>query len=152
MSKVIDISSYLLFEATGDSESGCCFDPAMSVINHDDDDGGGGGGGGGGGDDDDDDAESCSCDTTTSDVVHGVREANRFEQKANDDDDNDDDDDDDDDGEVVEMRKEVRLHKKCRDDRRFNGGAAKDKKSSTVDSTKTPKEKNRLFWEACLAS
>ncbi|MBA0804295.1 hypothetical protein Gohar_003886, partial [Gossypium harknessii] len=97
MSKVIDISSYLLFEATGDSESGCCFDPAMSVINHhdddddDDDDG------------DDDDAESCSCDTTTSDVVHGVREVNRFEQKAND----EDDDDDDDDGEVVEMRKEV---------------------------------------------
>ncbi|KAB1997197.1 hypothetical protein ES319_D12G008900v1 [Gossypium barbadense] len=134
MSKVIDISSYLLLEATGDSESGCCFDPAMSVINHDDDG-------------DDDDAESCSCDTTTSDVVHGVREVNRFEQKAN-----DDDDDDDDDGEVVEMRKEVRLHKKCRDDRRFNGGAAKDEKSSTVDSTKTLKEKNRLFWEACLAS
>nr|KJB47038.1 hypothetical protein B456_008G007800 [Gossypium raimondii] len=112
----------------------------MSLINHDDDD-----------DDDDDDgddddAESCSCDTTTSDVVHGVREVNRFEQKAN------DDDDDDDDGEVVEMRKEVRLHKKCRDDRGFNGGAAKDKKSSTVDSTKTLKEKNRLFWEACLAS
>ncbi|TYJ03146.1 hypothetical protein E1A91_A12G008700v1 [Gossypium mustelinum] len=116
----------------------------MSVINRDDDDDDGGGGG-----DDDDDAESCSCDTTTSDVVHGVREVNRFEQKANDD---DDDDDDDDDGEVVEMQKEVRLHKKCRDDRRFNGGAAKDKKSSTVDSTKTPKERNRLFWEACLAS
>ncbi|XWS76483.1 hypothetical protein CRYUN_Cryun01aG0180200 [Craigia yunnanensis] len=131
---VVDVSSFFLFEATGDSEAGC-FDPAMSVINHAEDD----------------DAESCSCDTT-SDFLPGVRELNSLEEKlANVDDYNEDEED----GEVVEQ-KEVHLYKKCRDDKRINGVVAKEKKLSavSVDSTETMNEmeKNRLFWEACLAS
>ncbi|XVF32677.1 hypothetical protein REPUB_Repub17cG0103300 [Reevesia pubescens] len=135
--KVVDVSSFLIFEATGDSETGF-FDPAMSVINH--------------AENDNDDAESCSCDTT-SDFLPGVREVNSsLEDKEN-----DGDDDYEEDGEVVEQ-KEVHLYKKCRDDnrQRINGGgvAKENKKSSavSVDSTLNEMEKNRLFWEACLAS
>ncbi|XP_022728246.1 uncharacterized protein LOC111283869 [Durio zibethinus] len=137
-SKVVDVSSFLLFEATGDSESGC-FDPAISVINHDEDG------------DDDNDAESCSCDTT-SDFLHRVRELNSLEEKVNVGDDHHEDEED---GEVVEQ-KEVCAYKKCRDDYQNINGVAKEKKPSTVslDSTKTKNEmeKNKLFWEACLAS
>ncbi|XP_022758130.1 uncharacterized protein LOC111305150 [Durio zibethinus] len=137
-SKVVDVSSFLLFEATGDSEAGC-FDPAMSVVDRAEND-------------DDDDAESCSCDTT-SDFLHGVRQVNSLEDKAN----VDDDDHEVEDGEVVEQQKEVHLYEKCRDDQRINvGGVAKGKELShvSVDSTKTMNEmeKSRLFWEACLAS
>ncbi|XWS36230.1 hypothetical protein CRYUN_Cryun20dG0067500 [Craigia yunnanensis] len=132
--KVVDISSFLLFEATGDSETGC-FDPAMSVINHAEDD----------------DAESCSCDTTSG-FLPGVRELNSLEDKANIGDDHHEDEED---GEVVEQ-KEVRVYKKRRVDHQRNNGVAKEKKLSaiSVDSTKTMNEmeKNRLFWEACLAS
>ncbi|KAL4369174.1 hypothetical protein GQ457_05G002490 [Hibiscus cannabinus] len=128
-SKVIDISSFLLLEATGDSET-LCFDPAMSV---DEDD-----------DDDDDDAESCSCDTP------GVRELNELEQKAN------VGDEEEEEGKVVELQKEPGLHKNCRngsDHQSFNGvGKGKKPSSASVDSPETLNEKNRLFWEACLAS
>ncbi|XVE73232.1 hypothetical protein DITRI_Ditri11bG0100600 [Diplodiscus trichospermus] len=138
-SKVVDVTSFLLFEATGDSEAGY-FDPAMS-INHADQD-------------DDDDAESCSCDTTSGFLPSSVREFNSLEDKkllanVGDDDDHHEDDED---GEVVDQ-KAVHLYKKCRDDQRI---MAKEKKSSavSVDSTSTVNEmeKNRLFWEACLAS
>ncbi|KAH1107192.1 hypothetical protein J1N35_010960 [Gossypium stocksii] len=146
-SKVVDVSSFLLFEATGDSESGCSSDPAMVDISHDDDG------------DDDDDAESCSCDTAP-DVVHGVREVggslkNKFANVVEGADDEDDDDDDDDG--VVEQ-KEVQLYKKsCRDDERIKGvGVGKEKKSSSSaensSETMNEMEKNRLFWETCLAS
>ncbi|XVF21873.1 hypothetical protein REPUB_Repub12eG0127000 [Reevesia pubescens] len=146
-SKIVDVSSFLLFEATGDSEAGY-FDPAMSdFINHADNN-----------DDDDDDAESCSCDTTTSDfLLPGVGNQLNYglEDKANVD--GDDHHEDEEDGEVVEQQKEIHLYEKCRDDQRINGGVANEKKSSSavsVDSTKTMNEmeKNRLFWEACLAS
>ncbi|KAE8703533.1 RNA-binding protein-defense related 1 isoform 1 [Hibiscus syriacus] len=127
--KFIDISSFLLFEATGDSETGC-IDPAMSVVVVDDDD-----------------AESCSCDTTP-EFLPGVRELSGLEHKAS--------VDDDEEGEVVELQKEDALHKICRDEydhRRFNG-VGKGEKSSpvSVDSTETLNQKNRLFWESCLAS
>ncbi|MBA0826478.1 hypothetical protein Goarm_011324 [Gossypium armourianum] len=145
-SKAVDVSSFLLLEATGDSESGCSSDPAMVDISHDDDD------------DDDDDAESCSCDTAP-DVVHGVREIggslkNKFANVVEGVDDEDDDDDDDG---VVEQ-KEVQLYKKgCRDDERIKGvGVGKEKKSSSSaensSETMNEMEKNRLFWETCLAS
>ncbi|KAB2069959.1 hypothetical protein ERO13_A08G116000v2 [Gossypium hirsutum] len=146
-SKVVDVSSFLLFEATGDSESGCSSDPAMVDISHDDDG-------------DDDDAESCSCDIAP-DVVHGVGEVggslkNKFANVVEGV--NDEDDDDDDDG-VVEQ-KEVQLYKKsCRDDQRIKGvGVGKEKKSSSSaensnsSETMNEMEKNRLFWETCLAS
>ncbi|KAK8718063.1 hypothetical protein V6N13_045309 [Hibiscus sabdariffa] len=133
-SKVIDISPFLLFEATGDSETGCS-DPAISVDDNDDDD------------DDDDDAESCSCDTTP-ELLPGVRGLNGLKHKAS-------VGDEEEEGEVVELQKEAGLHKNRRDGhRRFTGGVRKGKKSSSVsvDSAKHLKDKNRLFWEACLAS
>ncbi|KAK8509885.1 hypothetical protein V6N13_093725 [Hibiscus sabdariffa] len=129
-SKVIDISPFLLFEATGDSETGWS-DPAISV-------------------DDDDDAESCSCDTSP-EFIPGVRGLNGLEHKAS-----VGDDEEEEEGEVVELRTEAGLHKNRRDGhRRFKGGVReKGKKSSSVsvDSAKHLKDKNRLFWEACLAS
>ncbi|GMI85798.1 hypothetical protein like AT3G62990 [Hibiscus trionum] len=141
-SRVIDASSFLLFEATGDSESGCNFDPAVADINGEDDD----------------DAESCSCDT----ILPGVREIDSLKNKfanVGGDVDVDDDCGGDDDG-VVEQR-EVQLYNKCcRDEQRVNGVlVAKDKKkpSSTVsvensNETMNEMENNRLFWEGCLAS
>ncbi|XWS31649.1 hypothetical protein CRYUN_Cryun23aG0094500 [Craigia yunnanensis] len=110
----------------------------MSVINHAEDD----------------DAESCSCDTTL-DFLPGVRELNSLEDKLANVNGDDDHHEDEEDGEVVEQ-KEVHFYKKCRDDQRINGVVAKENKSSavSVDSTTTMNEmeKNRLFWEACLAS
>ncbi|PPS20041.1 hypothetical protein GOBAR_AA00533 [Gossypium barbadense] len=131
-SKVVDVSSFLLFEATGDSESGCSSDPAMVDISHDDDG-------------DDDDAESCSCDIAP-DVVHGVGEVggslkNKFANVVEGV--NDEDDDDDDDG-VGGAKGGV--------------GVGKEKKSSSSaensnsSETMNEMEKNRLFWETCLAS
>ncbi|KAK8654299.1 hypothetical protein V6N13_128270 [Hibiscus sabdariffa] len=132
--KVIDISCFLLLEATGDSET-LCFDPAMSVVDDDDDD--------------DDDAESCSCDTP------GVRELNELEQKVNVGEE-DDEEEEEEEGKVVELQKEPGLHKNCRDGsdhQSFNGvGKGKKPSSASVDSPETLNEKNRLFWEACLAS
>ncbi|KAK8521830.1 hypothetical protein V6N13_021910 [Hibiscus sabdariffa] len=134
-SRAVDVSSLLLFEATGDSESGCNFDPVVADTNNREDD--------------DDDAESCSCDT----VLPCVSEIDSLENRFA----NADDDDDDDDG-VVEQR-EVQMYKKCCRDDRVNGGfVAKDKKTSSdvlvenSNQTLNEKEKNRLFWEACLAS
>ncbi|KAE8676463.1 RNA-binding protein-defense related 1 isoform 1 [Hibiscus syriacus] len=139
-SKVVDVSSFLLFEATGDSESVCNFDAAMADIN---------------GGEDDDDAESCSSDTVLPGVRHTGSLENKFAYIGGD---IDDEDDEDDDG-VVEQR-EVQLYKKCcRDDQRINGVfVAKEKKPSSAvpidNSNETMDEmgKNRLFWEACLAS
>ncbi|GMI73780.1 hypothetical protein like AT3G62990 [Hibiscus trionum] len=131
-SKVVDLSYFLHLEATGDSEAGY-FDPSMpAVINHDQND----------------DAESCSCEyDTTSDLLHMVIEFNYSL-----DDDANVGGDDEEDGEVVDQ--EVRLYKKCRYDPCINGIVAKESKKSSVDSTGTMNEmeKNRLFWEACLAS
>ncbi|KAK8532558.1 hypothetical protein V6N13_131878 [Hibiscus sabdariffa] len=150
-SDVVDVSSFLLFEATGDSESGCNSDPAIADINgqhYNDDDY----------HDYDDDAESCSCDTVSG-YLPGVREIVSLENKSvNVGGDFDDGDDDDDDG-VVEQR-EVQLYEKCcRDDQRVNGAfVAKEKNPSSAVSlensneTMNEMEKNRLFWEACLAS
>ncbi|KAK8633734.1 hypothetical protein V6N13_014572 [Hibiscus sabdariffa] len=138
-SKVIDVSYFLHLEATGDSEAGY-FDPAASsVINR--------------AQDDDDDAESCSCEIdTTSDLLHMVTELDySLDHGPNVVDDHEDDGD----GEVVDQ--EVHCHEKCRYDPCIHGIIAKESKKPSVvpvDSTKTMNEmeKNRLFWEACLAS
>lgn len=142
----VDVSSFFLFEATGDSEAEAgCFDPAgaMSVINHDEDDG---------------DAESCSWDTTSD----FIRELNRLEDRPNivvGEDEEDDDGDRDGDGEVVDQKEPVcHLYKKCRDDDGLSKSKLEKKssRSVSVDSTQTQTmnemEKNKLFWEACLAS
>ncbi|XVE77706.1 hypothetical protein DITRI_Ditri13aG0084400 [Diplodiscus trichospermus] len=142
-SKVVDVSSFLLFEATGDSEAGC-FDPAaMSVTHHAEEEEE---------EEEEEDAESCSCNGT-SEFSPGVRQHNSLEEKAKGGDDHHEDEED---GEVVDQ-KEVGVYKKCRDDHRQINGVAKEEKASSavsVDSTETmnEKEKNRLFWEACLAS
>ncbi|KAE8664884.1 hypothetical protein F3Y22_tig00112738pilonHSYRG00806 [Hibiscus syriacus] len=141
-STLVDVSSFLLFEATGDSESGCNFDAAMADIN---------------GEDDDDDAESCSSDILLPGIIETGSLENKFANIRGDVG-LDFDDDDDDDG-VVEQR-EVHLYKKCcREDQIINGiFVAKEKKPSLAVSVDNPNEtmneteKNRLFWEACLAS
>lgn len=56
MKKSVDVSSFLLVEATGDSEVDS--DPNMTIIDLVDDDDG--------------DAESCSCDTSYHSCVNGV--------------------------------------------------------------------------------
>ncbi|KAK8650696.1 hypothetical protein V6N13_140323 [Hibiscus sabdariffa] len=141
-SRAVDVSSFLLFEATSDSESGCNFNPAVADSNREDDD---------------DDAKSCSCDT----VLPGVREddslENIFANAGGDVGDDDGGGGNDDDG-VVEQR-EVQMYKKCCRGDRVNGVfVTKDKKPSSdvsvenSNQTLNEKEKNRLFWEACLAS
>ncbi|GMI76062.1 hypothetical protein like AT3G62990 [Hibiscus trionum] len=152
-SDVVDVSSFLLFEATGDSESGCNSDPAIADTNGEHHDGNGDCGY-------DDDAESCSCDTVSGSLP-GVRETVSLENKfVNVGGDVDVDDDGDDDDGVVEQR-EAQLYKKCcRDDQRVNGAfvVAKENKPSSAVSVENSNEsmnemeKNRLFWEACLAS
>ncbi|KAE8676750.1 hypothetical protein F3Y22_tig00111582pilonHSYRG00969 [Hibiscus syriacus] len=128
--KVVDLSFLLHLEATGDSEAGYS-DPAISSgVNHAQDD-------------DNEDAESCSCDTTSD--LHMVIEHNYSLDGGN----ASVEDDEDNDGEVVD--------KKCIYDPCINGmEAAESKKSSAVsiDSSQTMNEmeKNRLFWETCLAS
>ncbi|KAK8639551.1 hypothetical protein V6N13_137926 [Hibiscus sabdariffa] len=146
-SDVVDVSSFLLFEATGDSESGCNSDPAIAAINDDYHDYA-------------DDAESCSCDTVSG-YLPGLRKIVSLENKSVNVGGNfDADDDADDDDGVVEQR-EVQLYEKCcRDDQRVNNGAfvAKENNPSSAVSvensneTMNEMEKNRLFWEACLAS
>ncbi|XVF80543.1 hypothetical protein PTKIN_Ptkin15bG0082100 [Pterospermum kingtungense] len=125
--KVVDVSSFFLFEATGDSEAGY-FDPAMSVINHAIAQ---------------DDAESSSCDTTTSNILPDVREVDNSLEVDNDDDHHEDEEK----GDQVVDQKEVDRHEP---------GVPKQNKSSSVsvDSTQSMNEmeKNKLFWEACLAS
>ncbi|KAB2069159.1 hypothetical protein ES319_A08G078900v1 [Gossypium barbadense] len=131
--KVVDVSYFFHLETTGDSEAGY-FDPAISVINHDEDD--------------NDDAESCSCDdatTSESDLLHVVNYS--LDHKANVGDDHHEDEEED--GEVVDQNG-VHLCKKC-----INGVVVKqNKKASAVsfDSTMNEMEKNKLFWETCLAS
>ncbi|OMO77823.1 hypothetical protein CCACVL1_14784 [Corchorus capsularis] len=142
--KVVDVSSFFLFEAIGDSEAGCNFDPAIAVSDEDGDD------------DDDDDAESCSCDTSdyynlrapVRNQVNGLEEIRA---------DVDDQEEYEEDGEVVDQKMEVHhLFEKCRNNQRVNGVVAKNQQKSvvSVDSSKpmNEMEKSRLFWESCLAS
>lgn len=142
--KVVDVSSFLLFEATGDSEAGC-FDPALSAAAKDDDD-------------DDDDAESCSSsDLLPAGTVMELKYSLDEKLSANDGYDDHDHYEDEEDGEVVDQIKEVHFYKKCRDDHQrsiINGSVVAKETSVSVDSTKTMNEteKSRLFWEACLAS
>lgn len=138
-----DVSRYILFEATGDSEADC--DPMMDdqvgyeiARAHDDDD------------DDDDDAESCSYDGSENQNCNlqgeqlrgcGSRDADyeRDAEKKKDEEEArvchgtsycDDDDDDD----------EIPKH--------HNSSLSVDSGQHLMDEM----EKNRRFWEACLAS
>ncbi|CAL5357561.1 unnamed protein product [Camellia sinensis] len=133
---VVDVSSFMLLEATGDSEVDSELNMDVAA-DHD-------------ADDDDDDAQSCSCDLLDYcgpefDYDHL---GNAHDQDLHFDDDDDegevidqdwtDDDNDDDDQVGLSSTAKAGLHKK-----------------SSVDSNMelmNEMEKNRLFWEACLAS
>lgn len=112
---VIDVSSFFLFEATGDSESD--FEPGMAA------------------DVEKDDAESCICDLYDTDRVEDDDEfVDQWFPKDVDDGDDDEDDDDD----------EVTVDQCWISDKMVSV----DSGGELMDES----EKNRLFWEACLAS
>ena len=138
MKKSVDVSSFLLVEATGDSEVDS--DPNMTIIDLVDDDDG--------------DAESCSCDTSYHSCVNGVyseveeyhvnynvvdEEQRRRQQQ-----------------EEEEEEEEEGVHVyQSRVDHGHAGLPMKQKSCVSVDSANesmNEKENNRLFWEACLAS
>ncbi|EEF41664.1 uncharacterized protein LOC8287200 [Ricinus communis] len=136
--KRVDLSSCFLVEASGDSEVG--LDPKDLAAAPDDND----------------DAESCSCDvsdcyyyyscvgdnTNSGEVeeasVHGVTDHNKEQYQEHEDEDED---------EVQSYRTWVDGH--------INGVQVNKKSCVSVESTSEPmneKERNRLFWESCLAS
>ncbi|GKV12036.1 hypothetical protein SLEP1_g23240 [Rubroshorea leprosula] len=133
---MVDVSSFFLFEATGDSEAGVS-DPGMPVVYHSDEDDG------------DEDAESCICDGSDLPVVnkiyggdHALRGCDAEEE----------DDEEEENGEVVEQE-EVQGCQKWRSDQRI-GSPEEQKSTVSVDSKKTmnERERSKLFWETCLAS
>ncbi|KAK7270231.1 hypothetical protein RIF29_23232 [Crotalaria pallida] len=128
-----DFSSYILFEATGDSEAD--FDPMMGgtyAYEHGRDED----------DDDDDDALSCSYDV--SDICI-ASEVNMYDESSCD-------------GDVDDEKKEDEEidgaygASYCEDDEMQEENQRSyvsfDSSQDSVDEM----EKNRLFWEACLAS
>ncbi|KAM2631857.1 hypothetical protein TB1_030580 [Malus domestica] len=149
---IMDVSSFMLFEATGDSEADAissddhriiCDDdhPMLSMA-------------------DEDDAQSCSCDSfdqnpSADDVLNDL-------------DDRDDDhryDDREDEKEEEEEEEEEECSSVDNHHQRWSGetvgmplmGGHQLKSTASVDSTKefellNEVEKSRLFWETCLAS
>ncbi|XLS48941.1 hypothetical protein HN51_023299 [Arachis hypogaea] len=134
-----DFSSYILFEASGDSEEAdfnhnkmvCEISTVGSYVHHGHEDY-----------DDDDDALSCSYDRSDyDDDACNVAEVNW-----------DDDDDDDDDGEKKDdvfgtsyCDEEDEVLQEQHPTRSFVSFASNQESLDEM-------EKNRLFWEACLAS
>ncbi|CAK7348226.1 unnamed protein product [Dovyalis caffra] len=141
--KSVDVSSFLLVEATGDSEVDS--DANMASIDLVDDA-------------DDDDAESCCCDSSdhscASDFINGARsEVEAYNVNCHVVDDADDDDDDDEE-EEEEQEKGVHVYQSWVEHGHV-GLPMKQKSCVSADSAKeslNEQEKNRLFWEACLAS
>ncbi|KAM3687552.1 hypothetical protein ACJW31_10G084000 [Castanea mollissima] len=145
LENVVDVSSFLLFEATGDSEGDC------NTIK-------------GGGDDkigqdiamaDDDDAESCIFDLSDFPRVSEVDDSD-IQPCVHDDDDDDGggDDDDDEEEDEDEDKDEVLSYRKStgKQDWKLMGH---QKSSVSVDTSKdsmNEAERSRLFWETCLAS
>jgi len=145
MKKSVDVSSFLLVEATGDSEVDS--DPNMTIIDLVDDD-------------DDGDAESCSCDTSYHSCVNGVyseveeyhvnynvvdEEQHQQQQQQQQEEEEE---------EEEEQEKGVHVYQ-SRVDLGHAGLQVKQKSCVSVDSANesmNEKEENRLFWEACLAS
>ncbi|KAG6749922.1 hypothetical protein NC652_033423 [Populus alba x Populus x berolinensis] len=131
----VDVSPFLLVEAAGDSEVDS--DPTMSTIDLVDDD---------------DDAESCSCDTSdhscVSDIINGAcSKVEAYQVNYNAVDDDHDHDGEEEEEEGVEVCQSWVHH--------VHGLPVKQKSCVSVDSSNesmNEKEKDRLFWEACLAS
>ncbi|KAJ9187716.1 hypothetical protein P3X46_003140 [Hevea brasiliensis] len=135
--KDVDLFSCLLVEASGDSEAD--FDPNVA-INKDLAD-------------DDDDAQSCSCDVSDDcySCVADLNACNEVEQASID--------------HVVDDYKDEEEKQDKKEEPEVHGyqewanghlGLTVDQKSCvSVESTNEPMnemEKNRLFWETCLAS
>ncbi|KAL6339749.1 hypothetical protein AAG906_034835 [Vitis piasezkii] len=133
--KLMDVSSFLLFEASGDSEQ-LESDPGMAVSEH-------------GIDVDKDDAESCSCDLSES--VVQIDEFDGFDAEGYDDYCDVEEEEEEEDG-----NDQTWTSKPVGPQRFAVGLTSGDRKSSVcVDSTEgegKEMEKSRLFWEACLAS
>ncbi|KAJ6723513.1 GLUTAMIC ACID-RICH PROTEIN-LIKE [Salix koriyanagi] len=131
----VDVSPFLLVEAAGDSEVDSGPATSTTVVA------------------DDDDAESCSCDTSDhSCVINGAFsevEAGRANCNVADDDHADKEEEEE---EEVEEGVEV-CQSWC--GQVHVGLPVKQKPCVSVDSgneSMNEKEKDRLFWEACLAS
>ncbi|GMY16525.1 glutamic acid-rich protein-like [Fagus crenata] len=139
---VVDVSSFMLFEATGDSEADSntiLGDIGQNISMADDD------------------AESCSYDL--SDDSYRASELDCDIQSyvhVDYDDDEDDDEDDDDDDEEHEEDDEEEVHSYQRWTSKQDWKLMGHQKSSvSVDTSKelmNEAERSRLFWEACLAS
>lgn len=130
---VLDVSSFLLFEATGDSEDDC--DPIMGDIGRDIAMA-------------DDDAESCSYDLSDSPRVEELDDCD-LQQYVHDKYKEDDGHEEDEDQEGHSYQIWGGEH-----DWKLTG-CSKKSRGPSVDSSKelmTEEEKSRLFWEACLAS
>jgi hypothetical protein len=142
----MDVSSFLLFEAMGDSEEDCDIHhhpivgddqgdiaTAMAIMA-------------------DDDAESCSYDSFDSPTVDDLDDCDDLDllqASVNDDDDDGHDDDDD------EEEEEGHSYPTWAVEHNWKLAAGRRKSSVSVDSGNEfmdEAEKNRLFWEACLAS
>ncbi|KAL9397447.1 hypothetical protein Peur_011700 [Populus x canadensis] len=138
MKKCVDVSSFLLVEATGDSEVDS--DPNMTIIDLVDDDDG--------------DAESCSCDTSYHSCVNGVySEVEEYHVNYNVVDEEQQQEEEEEE-EQQQQEKGVHVYQ-SRVDHGHAGLPVKQKSCVSVDSateSMNEKEENRLFWEACLAS
>lgn len=128
---VVDLSSFFLVEATGDSEVD--FDPNLAII-----------------DLADDDAESCSCDVSEDSCV-GDLNGCEVEGCANVVDDQEEEQEQE--QEKEKEKEEIHVYHSWTGE--HTETTAKQKSCVSVDSTNesmNEMEKNRLFWEACLAS
>ncbi|KAI9400257.1 hypothetical protein POPTR_002G213900v4 [Populus trichocarpa] len=146
MKKSVDVSSFLLVEATGDSEVDS--DPNMTIIDLVDDDDG--------------DAESCSCDTSYHSCVNGVYSEveeyhvnyNVVDEEQHQHQHQQQEEEEEEEEEEQQQEKGVHVYQ-SRVDHGHAGLPVKQKSCVSVDSANesmNEKEENRLFWEACLAS
>lgn len=160
---VADVSSFVLVEATGDSESAAGYSNRAAGDDIDDDD---------------DDAESCICDSYDSGEIMrsghcGDRNAEVGEEEEEEEEgtnsssvlrvDGDGDGDDDEEGEVsrsMNIYQKKRSHEQMRMSSCIASTASAPengrKRHAVIEDSRkemmNEMERNRLFWEACLAS
>lgn len=128
-SAAIDVSCFLVMEDSGDSEV-----DSYRLMDHVDYE--------------DDDAESCSCDSDSSFLsnLYGCddgdhKDYDNYEVEAH------DIDDDDDEMDIQGYCDQSTAYNRCADEQRSVVSA-----TAVAEESMNESEKNRLFWEACLAS
>lgn len=145
---LVDVSSFFLFEATGDSESAGCSDLGLRVVSCSEED-------------DDDDAESCCSDVSDycmASKMYGSYGGGEVFGRGFGDGEDHEEEEDYENGEVVEQGQERgRKRKRLQEDERWRGDKIPQRKQASnvsVDSEKImiEREKSRVFWETCLAS